>query len=193
MEQEFLGSVSTRWALNSRVSISVLKQCFVLFSKFLKSCVSAFPHKIQGFLWWLNWLVKADLAHLSTSLEPGQTKGWREGVTPPRPCYVVQLDPSPMCVLRACVHHAGNTKQRLGLRQGEKPCIPWRVSDLSPDHKLLLHLPFLTLRSRVSLARRCDHTLLIPHSPTPLIDCQEFYVAWKSVWQENRERLWFTA
>ena len=47
-----------------------------------------------------------------------------------------------MCVLRACVHHGANTNLRLGLCQGEKPCIPWRVSDLSPDHQLLLHLSF---------------------------------------------------
>ena len=55
----FLDCVSTRWALNSRVSISMLNLSFIWFSKFLKSCVAA-PTQ-----WWQNSGMSGDWTDLS--------------------------------------------------------------------------------------------------------------------------------
>ena len=148
--------------------------------------ISHFGHR--GFSGDCNLFDSTDLGSPFPSLEQGQTKRWREEVTPPRPCYVVELDPSPMCVLRACVHHYSNTKQRLGFvsrRETLHPLEGLRPQPWSPA----LAPPVLFWPWRAE----CDHTLLNPHPSTPLIDCQEYCVAWKSVWQENREMLWFPA
>lgn len=75
----FLDCVSTRWTLKSWISISMLKPQFPFSTLFKNLCGAT--HTVgaeQWYLWWLDWLVSADLAHLSTYLELGQTESWRE-------------------------------------------------------------------------------------------------------------------
>ena len=48
---DFLRLCQYKVTLKTRVSISLLKLCFILFSKFFKGCVEDFPLWPQGFLW----------------------------------------------------------------------------------------------------------------------------------------------